>query len=67
MNFLTLLESKGYITSTDTVLQQSYTKFQERTSAVINKTDKLSSDIARDEVKKLQKEQLEQKHKQLYK
>jgi hypothetical protein len=67
MNFLTLLESKGYIASTDTVLQQSYTKFKERTSAVINQTDKLSSDLARDKVKKVQKERLEQQHNKLYK
>lgn len=67
MNFLTLLESKGYIASTDDVLQQSYTKFHERTSAVIDKTDKPSSDLAQHEIKKIQKEKLEQQHNKLYK
>ncbi len=67
MNFLTLLESQWYISDINIVLQQSFKKFSERTSAVIDKTDKPSSDIARDEVKKIQKERLEQQHNKLYK
>jgi NTP pyrophosphatase (non-canonical NTP hydrolase) len=67
MNFLTLLEDKWYISDTKTILQQSYNKFHERTSAVIDKTDKSSSDLARDEVKKTQKKRLKQQHNELYK
>ena len=66
MNFLTLLETQWYISDTQTILQKSYDKFHERTSAVIDKTDKSSSDLARDEVKKIQKERLEDQHNKLY-
>lgn len=66
MNFLTLLESQWYITDTKTILQKSYDKFHERTSAVLNKTDKESSDLARDEIKIIQKERLQNQHNKLY-
>ena len=66
INFLTLLESQWYISDTKTVLQQSYDKFHERTYAVIEKTNKQSSDIARDEVKSMQKKRLQDQHNNLY-
>jgi len=67
MNFLTLLESQWYISDINTVLQQSFKKFSERTHAVVDKKDKLSSDLARNEVKNTQKEILEQQNNKLYK
>ena len=65
MNFLTLLESQWYISDINTVFQKSFEKFKERTLAVIDKTDKKSSDEARDKVKKNQKERLTQQHNNL--
>ena len=65
MNFLTLLESQWYISDINTIFQKSFEKFQERTLAVIDKTDKKSSDDARDKIKKIQKERLTQQHNNL--
>jgi NTP pyrophosphatase (non-canonical NTP hydrolase) len=67
MNFLTLLESQWYISDINTVLQQSFEKFSERTHAVLDKKDKSSSDLARDEIKKIQKERLKAEHNKSYK
>ena len=66
MNFLTLLESQWYISDINTVLQQSFEKFSERTNAVLDKKDKLSSDLARDKVKKEQKQRLQNEHNNIY-
>lgn len=67
MNLLILLQERGYISNPKEILFKSYEKFHERISAIINKTDKQSSDIARDEVKKMQKKKLKNQHNNLYK
>lgn len=67
MNFLVLLKFQWYIWSPEDILKQSYQKFYERTSAVLDKKDKKTSDDARDKVKKIQKERLQNQHDSLYK
>ena len=67
MNFLVLLKFQWYIWSPEDILKQSYQKFYEITSAVLDKKDKKTSDDARDKVKKIQKERLQNQHDSLYK
>ena len=66
MSLLSVLENQWYISDTKKVLEKSYEKFHERVSAVIDATDKESSDRARDEIKKTQKLRLEKQHRDLY-
>ena len=66
MSLLSVLENQWYITDTSVVLQKSYDKFHERVSAVIDAKDKESSDHARDEIKKTQKQRLKKQHRDLY-
>lgn len=66
MNLLIVLQDNGYISNPKDILFKSYEKFHERISVILDKTDKPSSDLARNEIKKLQKQSLKDKHNSLY-